>query len=355
MASVVDAAIIELAVGQRADSFTLELLATDRTPLGSTLQAHADSNPQVQVNTTRASIRTCSGVTVENPPMELDLDRTRVRPVLTLSNGSRFELGVLMFGTDTRRIFTAGQVWTPELFDENFLLDQDLDYTVSRPAGASALGLLEEIVSPVFSPLGIPTDWQVDDVTLASQVLYAVASSRLDAVKAVASLLGALPPFFSNAGYHTLKPAPQPGSAPNHSYGSGTRIFDGTATTSSSRYKAPNRYIVKGDDVGGAAVRGVYDLPPSAPNSYFQTGKIVTSSHTVSGVTDPDLAAQIAYVDALTDQTTYGTVAYSAAADPRHDCFETVDFLGDVFMETAWTMGLTSGAEHSHQGTRMYI
>lgn len=354
MASVADTQIIELAVGQRADQFTLELLNTDRSPLGATLQVHADSNPQVQVNTTRQSIRTCSGVTIENPPAFSNLDAVRVRPVLTLSNGSRFELGVLMFGTDTRRIYTAGQVWTPELFDENFLLDQDLDYTVNRAAGASALGMLEEIVGPVFSPLGIPTDWQVDDVALASQVFYPVGSPRLEAAQKIATLLGALPPYFSNAGYHTLKPAPQPGSAPDHVYGAGTRIFDGTTTTSSSRYKAPNRYIVKGDDVGGAAVRGVYDLPAGAPNSYFQTGKIVTSTHTVSGVTDPDLAAQIAYVDALTDQTTYGTAKFSAAADPRHDCFDTVALLDGQFFETGWSLSCVSGGEMAHDLSVMF-
>lgn len=355
MGAITDLEVIELALGQRSDLFRLELLQADRTPLGVTLEAHAASKPTVQVNTARTSFRTMSGLLISNPPDD-DLSMLRARPILTLQNGSSYELGVLMFGTDTRRIYTAGNLWVPELFDENFLLDQDLDRSWSLPAGGSVLSFFAEMAGEVLGPLGVPTDYAVDDVPNATPLLYPVGTSRLKALNAMAALLAAFLPFFSNDGTHTLKVAPTVAGAADHVYSTGTRIFDGSAATTSSRYKAPNRYIVVGDDVGGFPVRGVYDLPAAAPNSAFQTGRIVTAPpHRVSGVTDPTLANQIAYVDALTDtKTTYGTATFDAAADPRHDLFDTVDLFGVRYLENGWSLPCVFDADHSHTLTRMW-
>lgn len=353
MGALTDVGIIELELGQRADRFALELLNADRTPLGVTLDAHEDATPTVQADTSRTSFRTVSGLTISNPP-DVELGPLRARPVITLQNGSSYDLGVLMFGTDTRRIYTAGNLWNPELFDENFLLDQDLDRTWSLPAGGDVLAFFVAMAGEVLGPLGIPTDYQVATVANATPLNYAVGSSRLKALNAMAALLAAFPPFFANSGAHTMKSAPTLAGAADHTYSTGTRIFDGTTALKSSRYKAPNRYIVVGDDVGGFPVRGVYDLPPAAPNSQFQTGRIVTAPpHRVSGVTDQDLANQIAYVDALTDsKTTYATASFDAAADPRHDLFDTVDLFGVRYLESGWSMQF--GGDHSHSLTRMW-
>ena len=60
--------------------------------------------------------------------------------------------------------------------------------------------------------------------------------------------VAAVPPFFSNAGYHTLKKAPVYNSPIDHRYDPGTRIEDPSITLTNSAYKAPNRYLVVGDD-----------------------------------------------------------------------------------------------------------
>lgn len=333
---------------QRVDTFTFRLLNPDRSPMDAELHAHADSPPQLQVQTSRTSFRTLSGMIVEDPPLGLDIDRARVQPVLTLSNGSQYRLGVLMFGTLGRNIYEGAEVWQPELFDETFLLDQGLDRNWSIGQGASVLTAFEQMAAEVLDPLLIPHDFQVGDVAAEQPISYRVGSSRHQALLGLATLLGALPPFFSNTGVYTLKAPPSIGQI-DHVYGMGDRIFDATTTISSNRYKAPNRYIVTGADVNGSAIRGVYDLPATAPNSYANTGRIVTAPvHAVPGVTSEALARQIAYVDAITDTNSYTTATFSAAADPRHDTFASVALLGVEYLETGWALTCESGGAHQH-------
>lgn len=350
-----DPAIIELAgVAQRADLFTFRVLNPDRSPLGTALKIVGNPAATVQVDTGRATIRTLSNVVILNPP-NLDVPRIRIQPVLTLANGSEYPLGVFMFGTDARSLSSAGDSWTPELFDETFLLSQNLDRTESIKAGTSVLAGFTRIAGEILNPNGIPTNYQVQDVITATALTYKVGTSRNDALLALAALLGALPPYFDNYGNYTLKAAASATDAPDHTYTTGTRIFDGTSVLTNSFYKAPNEYIVTGDAVNGSPVRGVYNLPDEAPNSYANTGRVVTApTHVVSGVTDPALAALIARVDAVLDRTTYATAQFAAAADPRHDVFDTVNFLGDMYAETGWQLELSSGGAHSHSLTRLY-
>lgn len=354
MVAVADAPLIELrGIGRRVDQFAFELLNTDRTPQG-TIKASAGNAPSVDMDTTRTTVRTLSGLTIDNPP-DIDLARSRIRVTATLQNGSSFPLGVFMFGTDARNLSSVGEEWAPELFDETFLLDQDLDRTWSLAAGGSVLGLLRSMAGQILDPLGIPIDYPVDDVPAASPLVYKVGTPRNGALVALSALLGAMPPFFSNAGAHTLKKAPRFDSPIDHVYEAGTRIVDQTPTIVNSSYKAPNRYLVVGDDTAAGAVRGVYDLPASAPNSFAATGRRVTAPvHTVSGVTDPVLANLIAYVDSLRDRTTYGTASFAAAFDPRHGVYDTVSFLGVTYLETSWSVQCTSGGDHRHQLTRMW-
>lgn len=346
--TISDQDLIEGKTRQRADTFTFRLLNPNRTPMGGELKAHADSPPTLQVQTTRTSFRTLSGLTVEDPPLDLDIDRARVQPILTLSNGTQHALGVLMFGTLGRNIYAGSEVWQPELFDETFLLDQGLDRTWTIQQGGSVLTAFVQMAGEVLDPLGIPADYRVSDVPASQPITHRVGKSRQTALGELAALLGALPPYFANAGAHTLKPPPTLGAF-EHVYGMGTRIFDQTTTLSSNRYKAPNRYIVVGADVNGTPIRGVFDLPAAAPNSYANTGRIVTADlHTVPGVTSEELANQIAYVDALTDRNTYSTATFSAAADPRHDTFGAVKLLDLGYVETGWSLTCESGGAHAH-------
>lgn len=353
---ITDAQLIELdGIGQRVDSFVFELLNADRSIAGA-LEVEGDVAPLIEVNTQRRAFRTLTSLTVADPPSSLNLGLERVRPVMFLQNGSRYELGVLMFGQDSRQPTSPREPWVPQLYDESFLLDQGLYRSWSIAVGTSALAAFVAMATEVLEPLSIPWDYSAaSDVLVSSPILYAVGSSRLDALNALAQVLGMLPPYFSNRGVHTLSPGPQPGATVDHTYGAGTRIFKDSTTVTSSGAAAPNRYIVTGDNIGGEVIFGVYDLPPAAPHSALNNGgAIIPVVHSVPGVSNATLAANIAYVDALTDQSTYGTAVFASAPDPRHDTFDTVELLRLPYLETGWTLACAPGGNHVHSLARLW-
>lgn len=352
--------LIELVnVGQRADQFSFVLLDSARSGIG-TLDVDADNPPTLSNDSTRTSFRTLSGLTIMNPPTDIDPTRERVMPVVAFTDGTSFPLGVCMFGMDNRNVYSWGEKWVPELFDENFLLDQGLNRSWSIGPGASVLTAFTAMAIEVLEPLGIPTNYNVPDATVSqdSPLLFVAGSSRLVALNTLAASLGALPPYFANDGTHTLKLVPPVGgSVPTLFYDMGTRIFDDSTTIGSSLYQAPNRYIVVGstDPNSGIPIRAVYDLPASAPQSAAQTGRVVTAPiDTKTDVQSFELAAVIAFADALNDHTSYGTASFAAACDPRHDTYDIVDLFGVTYLEKAWSLVCASGGEHQHTLARLW-
>lgn len=339
--------------GVRVDGFVFNLVTANRQQIRA-LDVIRDSPPTVRNDTTRRSFRTVEGLSAPDKPDDLDLRRHRLQVVMTLQNGTKWPLGIFMFGQNDNEVDTAGGIWSPQLFDENFILDQNLGRSWSLTPGASILEFFKAMAGEVLDPLDIPTNLSVTDVPASSPLTYLVGTSRLDALRALAAVLGCFPPFFANDGTFTLKQAPQldANSAMDHAYegGPNSRIFRHSIRQSDTLYKAPNLYIVVGDQLGsGVPVRGTYELPSSAPHSKAQIGYAVAADvHSVPGVSSADVAAQIAYIDALTDRSQYRTAGFSATADPRHDTFETVKLLGAPYMETSWSLQCATGGNHDH-------
>ena len=352
-------------INVRADRFVFDLLDQFHTRIG-TLDVGESTAPTITVNTTRSATRALTNMLLYLSDLDdIDPIRDRVAPALILQNGDRWPLGVYMFGQDNESPFSWGdtihkqprksigrsRAKTPELVDETFLVDQPLDYTASANVGDSIIGLINQLLAPVVLPTVVI---EAVDQAATSPLAYRVGTGRYAALAALAGLLGCYPPFFDNAGNFIFKQAPAPTDlSVDHTYSAGGRILDGTTTISSTAYRAPNRYQVIGDDPA-APVVGIYDLPASAPHSQAQTGRIVTTSRNMQGLASVDIANVAAYVDALTDHNTYGTVAFSSTADPRHDTYDRVDVLGVRYLETGWTLECRSGGAMTHQGTQLW-
>lgn len=339
----------------RADSFAFELLDSSHNFIGN-LKVSETSAPTVENNTTRSVFRTCQGLTVLDGDVgddgmyvrlaEIVPRRSRVRVLMILQNGERFPLGIFMFGADNRKPFSWGTQWTPELFDETFIVDDPLDLTYSLAPGDSILTLVNLLVAQCN--LAAVDLSGVVDGRASSAVSYQAGSSRNQALIALFAMLGYYPPFFDNAGTYTAKAAPSSGTGPDHVYGAGGRVIDGSVTTTDSSYRAPNRYQVIGSAPSGSFV-GTYDLPNSAANSYANTGDRVVSSVTMQGVPSTDVANLAAYIQALTDRNNYVQASFASTADPRHDTFDLVSLYGQQLQETSWSIVCTSGGLMQHQ------
>lgn len=343
--------LLDLNVGIRTDTFWFDLLDSGHNPIG-TLYPSLDAPPHVRNDTTRTTFRTCTGLSIPRATLA-DInpltDRLRVR--MGLQNGEDFPLGVFMFGQDVRSPRSWGSVWTPDLFDETFAVDQPLDATVGLAPGDSILTLINSLVAQVNLP---DVDFSgVADAYATTSATYAAGTSRNLAVVALFKLLGYYPPFFNNAGTYTAKPAPTSASGPDHIYNTGGRILAGTITTTNASYRSPNRWQVVGGSTTGAIV-GVYDLPPSAPNSYAMTGVRVVQSDQQQGIPTLAIANLAAYINALTDQNTYVQAAFDSTADPQHGTFDLVQLLGVLMQETAWDIECKSGGAMTHNLSAYY-
>lgn len=335
----------------RADKFTFDLLGSDRSPLGQ-LDTEYDFPPRVRMDTSRSVFRTCTGLQVDAATLsDINTLTERIRPVMTLQNGVRFNLGVFMFGTDARKPYSWGVNWRPELFDETFIVEQPLDVTVGISTNQSIMSLVNRLVGEMNLPAvdlsGVP------DALASSPITFLVGTSRNKAITALLGLLGAYPPYFNNDGVYTAKLAPGAGVGADFTYGFGATLIDGTATTTNSVYRAPNRYQVVGDNPSGAIV-GIYDLPDSAPNSYAMTGRRVTDSRSMQGLPNASIANLAAYLNALTDRNSYVQADCATTADPRHDAFNIVELLGTRYQETAWEIECDSGGPMTHDLNALY-
>lgn len=348
-------------IGQRADTFVFELLDQQHNTLGK-LAVQQDTAPRITLDTSRSIARTCAGLAlswsnVYNDPdfiplTEIDVRRHRIRPSLMLENGQSFPLGVFKIGDDNRTEYSWGQAWTPDLFDETFLIDQPLDVSIGIGPGESVLGLYQAILS-LFNLPAVDLTGIADVASSTALTYFAGKDSGNQALRALASVLGCYPPFFDNAGVHRLKPAPATGAAADHIYDKAGRILAGSVKTTSSGYRAPNRYQVVSSDATSGVV-GIYDLPPSSPHSFAVTGERVRSSRSAPGIPTVELANLAAYIDALTDRNAFQRVVWDSTADPRHDAFDLSSVHGILYQETSWSLECKSGGTMSHAAIGFY-
>lgn len=358
--------ILDLDGPTRVDGFRFDLLDAQHKPIGS-LSVAKDSVPTVSCNTGQTTVRTIENLHVPAADLAaIDAVHDRVQPVMVLASGATYPLGVFMFGEDVRAPFSWGVDWTPSLFDESFILDQSLDMSVGAAPGESLLALYFKVIKPFDLPAVIVevADRPVPD---GSPLLFPAGKETPRSVcAAIAPLVGAYPPFFDENGAWHLKPSLSGTPAPDHFYEVGqlSRIIDGSTKTSSSAYKAYNRWITLGGTTDQPMI-GVYDLPASSPNSAAARGGLVVTAPAITyqgigpsaTVTQAeaqallDVAAQAA---ALSDRNAYATAEFASSANPQHRTYDVVRFRGDLYLETAWRLECVSGGRHAHSLTRLY-
>lgn len=335
----------------RADDFTFTLVDSAGATLG-TLNPSSDSPAKVAFDSSRTTARTLSGMQLyRSDLLAIDVEREWVRVAAVIQNGESFPIGRFMFGMDNQASGDWGVLGTPDMFDRMFLLDEGLGETVALRPGSSVQGM----VYRALLPFGITAVFGGDDVLTATPLVFLAGSSRYVLLKHAADLLGCFPPFFDNQEQLVYRfPRDEGDTTIDHEYGPATTIVDDTVQVSSSSYKAPNRYIVVGDGQT-APIVGIYNLPDSAPHSAKnRDGRIVTSQRTVQGLADSSLAQHLAWIDALTDRTPYGSVSFDALANPRHDGFDTLLVNGRRYLESSWELTCVSGGPHRHVGSEMW-
>jgi hypothetical protein len=352
-AALTQAQILEGDVAVRSDAFILTVIDANGRDAGTLPMVDEENVGTLSFDSTRTTMRTLAGLTMYRTDLTaIDTEHERIRVEMLLQNDDVLPLGTLMFGQDNQLSSSWGATLTPELFDEALLLDQGLPLTVSLRAGSSVQGLVYRLLLP----FGITAVFDAPDVETTVPLVFLAGSSCYVALAQCAQLLGCFAPYYDNLRRFRFKsPLLEGDTHLDHVYPVGERIVDDSFKIASTQYKAPNRYIVVGSDPNNPVV-GIYDLPDSAPNSAKnRSGRVVTRQRTAQGVTDIAMATHLAWMDAITDRTTYQSVAFDATADPRHDGFDTMLARGTRYLETLWSLQLVSGGAHHHEGNTLWV
>jgi len=340
-------------VSMRQETVAFDVLNAALEVTG-TLHPARDPVPRITNDTSRTIKRALSGLRVpatEAAEVNPFTDRIRARWVIE-GDPALYPLGVFLFADQNEIVRSYGTDLDLELVDQTFIIDQPLLYGVSFGIGkalGTALGELATlagvpafVVSPSTLTLQRPATWP------GGASLYRVLAD-------LCVMAGFLPPFFDSAGVLQLVDAPDPELAPaTLEYPPGSPIIDPSIVRTDGLLTAPNRWVVVDNGATGGPVVGVYDLPATAPHSFFSRGFYVTRWEEQQGLTSNAAAVAAAKALALTDPSGVELASFSTVVDPRHDTFDIIEFAGQRWLEESWSMDLRAGGSLTHQLRALY-
>lgn len=287
-------------------------------------------------------------------------DRIAVTMVLGDRDRTEFPLGRYMVADDSRVAYSQGDVTPLTLYDEMFIVDQELEAGFNangEPADVAIRRLLE------YVPLGIILlEGNTGERVYQS---WGAGTGRGSAVTDLATAGGYFQPWFDHLNRLRFVQAFEPGDRqPDLDLDWPPRVFRDSISFQSDLVTAPNRWIVRSNSTGmvlgdeGAEqvtlppVFAVYDVPSSAPYSITQRGFALP--RTVEAQVRTKTAAAIYARTLGVQRTIYERCTLSTPPDPRHDGYNVVRFQGENWLEIGWSMPLVSGGAMSHTLRRAY-
>lgn len=350
-------------IGQRSVGYRFDLIdAASGRQLG-LLHPVADNPPKLDHDVTRTITRTLS---LELDPAEnarIDTISHRVRPVMVIPGLGEFPLGLFMWADRTEVVRSSGNPSSSELFDQMFIVDQDLDVGFTTRAvdmGDDDLVAVEPVPEALERLLeGLPIQHRITPSPGYSLGSWPAGQSRAQALDALTVDGGYLSPWFDHQGTMRFVPALPPRQVtPTVDWDSGNTIIADSISRSTNLLTAPNRFIVVGngtveDPAAAAPIVGIADVPATAPHSISNRGFVVPAQQERQ-VVSPGQAQLVAQTLA-TRRTVVETVELDTAADPRHDGHDVILWQGTVWREESWSLTLRAGQPMHHRIRRLYL
>lgn len=345
---------LDLRVAQQGRAYRFDLLDNHNVVVGELHPAYTGGDASAPVLThdaTRTAARDLSGLLVT--PLEasdIDVLSNRIRPWLILENGAEFPLGIFLFADSLTPHRSYGDELSASLVDQTLIIDQAIERTVSAPVGDSArslaVALLDEagvsaVVDAALAEIGAPMVWPG-------------GTSRRTVLADLAARVGWYPPYFDHHGVCRIRQVQDPETTePDVVYTDGM-VYANSSSGINGLLRAPNRTIAISSDAASQAWVGIYDVPASAPHSFFSRGFRVVEVFNVEGIGSQSQIDTAARTLATTDgphRTSPPSVEYvtfSGAPNPLHDGYTIVEYLGSNWIEESWTMPLTPIGPMTH-------
>lgn len=306
------------------------------------------TNPQLSHDTSRTVKRTLSldlGVTdvaAINPITD------RIDVSMIVPNLADFPLGRYMFTDSLQQVSTGGSQASVQLVDEMFMLNQPMDVPYSA---SNVLG--EVAVLDLIAPFNIEP--RIGTSRGLTAVQANLGTNRASVINTIAEQCGFFSPWMDNNHFFRMIPTFDPEKVvPQFDYDTKHAVYVDSVSRSTDIITAPNRFIVvdNGSSSQDSPIVGIYDVPPSAPYSVVNRGFVIAkvfSLQVSSEAQATELAAALGVQKSITEQITFST-----PPDPRHDSYDVCLLEGQLWLERAWSMNLTSGGAMTHSCTRFY-
>jgi hypothetical protein len=320
----------------------------------------ASSSITINANIDQAIKRTLQGLQldpVDTSNINVISDRVEVRWVIAAPAGEvEYPAGTFLFSDSNRPRTSFGSWMKGTMYDQTVVINQGIYGSFAVNTGALVMSQISYLAAQVgFVEDMIEID--LSSVATIAPIAWKSGTSRYKIMSELCQLGGYYPPYFDNRGILRIRRAPATldDAVVDHRYNAyQSRMIADTIVESDDLIDAPNRYVVLNTGATATEIVGVYDLPDAAPQSYFNRGFYVVKQIDHQGIESADQANLLARQAAYTDFENYSWVTFDGTPDPRHDLFDIVEYLGNIYYEVGWKLKLSPGGPHSHQLRRVY-
>jgi hypothetical protein len=343
---------LDLDVGQVAAGWRFELVNRALEYQG---ELHPTKSSPVSItnNVTARITRTAQNFELtEAEHRDINTLADHVRITMVLEDGTRWPCGVFLFDDEHEHLHSQGSTWPMELSDFTAELDDALPRSISVEPGGQVRPVLVQLLEEA---LIFVHDIAPSTYATGQALNFPVGTSRLEVINQLATYMGMLPVYFDNAGTAVVRPLPQVRGSGGQSLATlhynvdRSRIIPDSSVINRNTVKAPNAYLVTGNGGGSVPVQAISYVDPNAEISKENRGRTITKPVQDQGIATAEQAQARADALAQTDIRQFATASFTSVPDPRHDTYDVIDFLDEVWLEVAWTMACTPGGDHTHQ------
>lgn len=344
-------------LGQRSATFRFQLInAITGFNLGD-LKPLRDTAPTLSHDTTRTIKRQVQGISfgVEDTAL-INTIQSRILIYMRVA-GREWPLGRYMFADNTRALTTRGRISGAVLYDEMFIVDQQMEngyapkiLTDATTGSITAYTNTETSVLALLQGLPISVDIQPTPYyTIAS---WPAGTAKGSAIEQLSIDGDWLSPWFGNdQRMHFIRTFDPAKSVPTFDLDVGNRVLRNSIIETDDLITAPNRFIVISNgamsaETASTPLVGTYDIPSSAPHSIQNRGFVVPQVE--ERQLDTAQQCQAAAENLGIRQTVFERTELVTPPDPRHDSYDVIRWQGENWLELGWSLPLVEGGAMTH-------
>lgn len=273
----------------------------------------------------------------------------RISPYMFFANGVEYPLGRYMFTAVNYEEFTSGDLSTATLYDEMFLVDQQIK-TAFNSRLLSINGAVQKLLT------GLPVTYKLEKSTFTNLTgAWSIGTNRGQILEALAVAGDYFSPWFGNDGnlhmIRTFNPAMR---IADLDLDNSNRVYRDNIIKTSDLLTAPNTIVVvsNASTTPDVSISATATVPITAPNSVVNRGFEIVQTFNLQVA---DFVQAQAVANGIAQRTQVAErVALTTPPDPRHDSYNVIRWRNANWLELSWSMAMIEGGTMNHLLRKAY-